>query len=264
MWKKVLFLHDFSDDTAAGLSWAAHVLLPRNSTLLLVHIVNPILGSETPEKVRLAREELEHIADDLTSIITVETVVTTGEPLEELPRIARSEGCSSAILLVDDPDEAALIVPSLALPQLLFRKGSPYREEERLFRAVTVALDLSPERTDSLIASLRKNLSAEITSLELVHSLPLENPESAPELLLSADAALKELQEELAASFPDVRSTLLTGTPEETLPLHLIQSKASLFVLGLSRHSDLWEIFLGGTAQRLLQQVTLPVLLLPV
>ncbi len=65
MWKKVLFLHDFSDDTAAGLSWAVHALLPRNSTLLLVHIVNPILGSETPEKVRLAREELERIADDL-------------------------------------------------------------------------------------------------------------------------------------------------------------------------------------------------------
>jgi nucleotide-binding universal stress UspA family protein len=262
MWQKVLFHHDFSDEAAARLAWAKKALVAEGGSILLAHVVNPVIGGSTPEKVALAQEELDCLAATAAPL-TVETAVATGDPLEELARIAREGQCTSALVLVDDSDEASLIAPVLALPQLIFLKGTPNREEG-LFDHVSVALDLAPERTDSLLAELKKYLSGRARTLELIHSVPLENPESASELMLAADQALTELREEMAKTFPFVRSTLLTGNPEETLPAHLSRSEASLLVLGLSRHGELWELFLGGTAQRLLGELeNRPLLLLP-
>ncbi len=262
MWRKTLFHHDLSEEATSLVDWAAGRLLAGETTLLLAHIVNPVLGPETPQSVRLAQEELERLAADLLPGVRTEIFVAAGDPLEELPRLARERGCTSALLLLDDADEAALVVPRLALPQLLLWKGRQHDEE--LFRSVAVALDLSPDRTEPLLAALTEGLGGRTDDLELLHSLSPSDPEAAPDLLLSADAALQEIGTELSGTFGSVRTALLTGDPEETLPDHLDRTRPSLLVLGLSRHGDLWELFLGGTAQRLLRRVTVPVLLLPV
>lgn len=262
MWQKVLFHHDLSDEGASWFDWLKRTLVAKDGSILLAHVVNPVIGAATPEKVALAQEELDRLAATAAPL-TVETAVATGDPLEELARIAQEGQCSAALVLVEDSEEASLIAPVLALPQLLFLKRTP-DEKRNLFGHVTVALDLSPERTESLLAKLEKDLAGRTRTLELIHSVPLESPESAAELMLAADQALTELREEMAKTFPFVRSTLLTGNPEETLPAHLSRSEASLLVLGLSRHGELWELFLGGTAQRLLGELeNRPLLLLP-
>ena len=263
MWKKTLFHHDFSEEATARLSWASRRLLSKESTLLLAHIVNPVLGAaETPQKVRLAQEELERLLGDLTPEREGEVFVAAGSPLDELPRLAQERECTSALLLLDDGEEAALIVPSMALPQLILWRGR--EPEEDLFRSVAVALDLSPDRTEPLLRAVREGLAGRAKNLELLHALAPKGPESAPDLHLTADAALQEIGAELTGPFAQVRTALLTGEAEKTLPEHLAQTRPSLLVLGLSRHGELWELFLGGTAKRLLRHVTIPVLLLPV
>lgn len=265
MLRKVLFPTDLSKLSRKTLAWLANTLLQRGSEVILLHVVDPVLGLNIPEVVRETEEELEHLAESLSPLgITGTPFVLAGDERDIIPQIAHSRNCSLAIHVAPSPEEAELMVQHLALPQLVLTGGEAPLERGDLLRHLALAVDLSPERTPHLLEELARFLKEQKPPISLVHVVPLEDAASADEMIQAAEKALDEVKVSAKALGSEVRALLGSGNPDEELPAILRDLDPSLVVVGLSRHGELWELFLGNTAVSMLNRVDCPLLILPV
>lgn len=265
MLTKVLFPTDLSKLSRKTLSWLTDTLLQRGSEVVLLHVVDPVLGLEIPDLVRETEEEMELLAESLSPQgIKGTPLVLAGNERELIPKIAYSRKCSLAIHMAPSPEEAELMIQHLALPQLVLTGFGAPMEGLDLMRHLALAVDLSPERTPRLLKELARFLKGQKVPLSLVHVVPLEDPASADEMILSAERALEEVKLLAAPLGSEIQTLLGSGNPEEELPDILSELAPSLVVVGLSSHGELWELFLGNTAVSTLRRVDVPLLILPV
>lgn len=265
MLRKVLFPTDLSKLSRKTLAWLADTLLQRGSEVILLHVVDPVLGLETPEVVRETEEEMERLAESLSPWgITGTPLVLAGDEREIIPKVAYSRKCSLAVHVAPSAEEAELMVQHLALPQLVLAGRSGPVEGTDLLRHLALTVDLSPERTPRLLEELARFLNGQKPPLSLVHVVHLEDAASADQLVVSAERALEEVKLAAEPLGSEVQALLGSGTPEQELPRIIQDLEPSLVVIGLSRHRELWELFLGSTSISMLRHLTCPILLLPV
>lgn len=264
MLKKVLFPTDLSPLSRQSLAWMADTLLRKGSEVILLHVVDPVLGTDTPLYVREAEEETERLAQSLEPWgIKGIPLVLAGQEREIIPRTAFSRNCTLTIHVAPSRDEAELMVQHLGMPQLILTADTPSAPGANLLRHLALALDLAPERTNRLLEELERFLNGEKPVISLVHVVALEDTLSANGLIVAAEQALEEVSETVRLLAKDVQTTLGSGNPEEELPKIIEGLAPSMLVAGLSRHSELWELLLGNTALSLLRRVRCPLLLLP-
>ena len=255
MLKKVLFPTDLSPLSRRNLAWMADTLLRKGSEVILLHVVDPVLGTDTPRYVREAEEETERLAQSLEPWgIQGIPLVLAGQEREIIPRIAFSRNCTLAIHVAPSREEAELMVQHLGMPQLILTADTPSTAPgENLLRHLALALDLDPERTPRLLEELARFLNGETPAISLVHVVPLEDALSANGLVIAAEQALQEVAERTRPLAKGVQTTLGSGAPEEELPKIIAEMAPSMLVAGLSRHSELWELLLGNTGLSLLR-----------
>lgn len=78
-----------------------------------------------------------------------------------------------------------------------------------------------------------------------------------------AEAALKERAETLKLPADQVRVQVLEGGMLETLVACAKENEADLLVLGSHGHGVVARVLLGSTAQRVINQATVPTLIVP-
>ncbi len=264
MLRKVLFPTNLSPLYNKILAWLTDTVLQRGSEVLLLHVVDPVLGADTPRMVREVEEELTRVADSLKPAgIRGIPIVLAGQEQDIIPRIARSRKCSLAIHVAPSPEEAQLMIQHLAIPQLIVaaRPDTVLRDP---LSDIAIAVDLSPDRTPRLLEKLQRFLNSPCPELSLVHVVPLEDTDSANGMVVTAGEALEEVAIQASSLALKTKTFLGSGTPESELPRIMNARNPSMVVAGLSHHGELWELLIGDTATHLLKRITCPLLLLPV
>ncbi|TVQ29393.1 MAG: universal stress protein [Geminicoccaceae bacterium] len=131
-----------------------------------------------------------------------------------------------------------------------------------MFEKALVAVDLSPAQ-DALLAHLEDLQGWGVQHLVLAHVIPLgyvagagfAQPEEFRGWLEERAAPLRR------AGLLVTTSVSTTGLVADELSSVAALEGASLVVVGSRSHNLLYELFLGGVAQELLRQATLPVLI---
>ncbi|MCF7936440.1 MAG: universal stress protein [Synergistales bacterium] len=266
MLRKVLYCTDLSELSEQGLLWLAEHMSWKETEFVLLHVVDTVAGVETPNYVSEAEDRLAEASRSLRERgIPVRHIVEAGDEAEVARRIAGEHGCTLVSYLVEPGQDKAGFVRKLALPQLLIDVG----EERKLpvsppQHHVVVATDLDPERTETMFAALENALAGTAYSLTLVHAVPLEDPSRAEELITTADEALQTVKESISSWAPEAATRIESGELEETLKQTIEELDPSLLVLGLSLHSELWQLFVGTTAEVVINESRCPMLIIPV
>jgi nucleotide-binding universal stress UspA family protein len=261
---KILYPSDLSPFSQKGLSWVAAKVARKESEIVIAHVVNPAAGYNTPHLVREAEIRLAVMEQSLLPYnLHHDTVALAGEEFETLAEYAQNEGCTLAILLAEPDDDLLAFVHHLAIPQLILKTDGEVLPERDLFEHVVIAVGLFEERTERLLEAARAFLEGKDASVTLLHAVPLDDPGNADLLVQAADAALQTVSDALTPLVKEVRTRLVSGYPEEELPAALKQLEPSLLVLGVSQHSELWEVLVGSVAKALIEETPCHILIVP-
>ena len=90
-------------------------------------------------------------------------------------------------------------------------------------------------------------------SLHLVQVVKQEDP--------NIKAHLKDLQAQAQSSGVETTVTLLTGNIEDSLQKYIVENDISLLVMGIHGNRPIHNLILGHTANHMIKEVTIPVLL---
>ena len=265
MLRRVLHSIDLSPQSQEGAMWILNTVATPRSSLLLVHVVNPEAGLNTPNLVRDAEEHMALLEEALRSTHdNVSSLVLAGDDEESVAEVAHTEKCSLVAHVVSSEDDPLPLVRGIPLPHLLIPRGDDGSlPESPLFAKMVIATDLSPDRTDAMLEALRRVAEGQADQTVLLHAVPLDDPSAAEDLIMAADEALQAVKESLTSWGGTVSTHLVSGDPEEELPAVLEELAPTLLVLGLSRHGEVWGLLVGSTAEVLIGAAKCPVLLLP-
>lgn len=265
MLRRVLHPIDLSPQSREGAKWILNNVATPRTSLLLVHVVNPEAGLNTPSLVRDAEEHMELLEEELRSINeNVRSLVLAGDDEDAVAEVAHTEKCSLVAHVVSSGDDPLPLVRGIPLPHLLIPCGDDGTlPGGDLFARMTIATDLAPERTDAMLEALGRVAEGRAHQTTLLHAVPLDDPSAAEDLIMAADEALQAVKESLTPWAGEVATHLVSGDPEEELPAVLEELAPSLLVLGLSRHGEMWGLLVGSTAEVLIGATKCPVLLIP-
>ena len=266
MLRRILFPMDMSPFSKEALLWLSKRALQRQSDLLVVHVVSPAAGLNTPHLVQETEVALnEFCQKNLPEELFYKVIVATGDPLELIAEYASQEKCTSAVIPIQEDEEIAPLVKQLAIPQLILRPRNGHFPEGDIYNNITVAIDLSPERTDMMLSELRDILQQvdTVPSITLVHGIPLEDAEDSQTLLNAAEGALEIVAQEVSTWNPNTSIHIVSGQPEIELTQWIEETAPSLLVVGLSTQREMWQLILGTTAEALIEGTTCPVLVFP-
>ena len=265
MLRRILHPIDLSPQSLEGAKWILDSLATPRTSLLLVHVVNPEAGLETPGLVRDAEEHMGPLEEELLALHGgISSLVIAGDDEEVLAEVAHREKCSLVAHVIHSEDDPLPLIRPIPLPHLLI----PLRNDGTLpagdlFSRMVVATVLAPDRTDALLESRRRVAEGRTRQTVLLHAVPLDDPGAAEELVMAADEALQAVKESLLPWGGEVTARLVSGDPNEELPAVLEELAPSLLVLGLSRHGEMWGLLVGSTAEALIGAAKSPVLLIP-
>lgn len=265
MFRKLLYPTDLSELSLKGLEWTARNLLQGDSEILIAHVVDPAGGTKTPEITHDAEQYLDRISSELSAKGISNTVfLETGDAAEILPDLAYSSGCSASVLFVPRHEKVTPFVRMIPIPHFIAKCPEGRMPVDNPFGEIVLCTDLSLERTDSMLTQLRPLLEGFEARITLLHSVALEDPQSSEEVFEAASEALEEVRIRVAEWNPFTETVLASGEPEEEILKQCALIGAKLVVVGLSTHGELWNLFIGSTAETIIEHSEAPVMVLPV
>ncbi len=143
-----------------------------------------------------------------------------------------------------------------------------------MIRKILVPVDLGPGTT-AAVAMAQAQAKAFGAAVELLHVAAPEpdfvgygpGPQHERDRLacdLRAErAALTELKSQLAAAGLEVTERMYQGVPEQKIAEEVRRAGADLVVLGLTPHSWLYRMWIGGVGEELYHNPPCPLLFVP-
>jgi nucleotide-binding universal stress UspA family protein len=258
-------------DTEAGEHYALELAQLSGAALT---VTSSGAGPSLPAFIRseLPRDLLDHMREDVENTaraaleafsvrakqtgVTVETVMldlATGDVSREISRLARYFDAT----VLQQPDPAGTESADL-IEAVLFGSGRPvlvvpFRQGPTQFKAVLIAWDEGRPAARAVADALPLLAMAERVEVVTVGDLRGDRSRLSSHLVRHlARHGIEAQMTSLANDQGSVASALLS---------HAADVKADLIVMGGYGHSRLREIVLGGTTRRILQTMTIPVLM---
>ncbi|MDM8525151.1 universal stress protein [Desulfococcaceae bacterium HSG8] len=295
--QNIICATDFSEFSRKVMNCGVGLAMKFNARLLVFHAVcfprDQIYGtvsserSKEHEKMTLrAHEKIRELMGEYS--LNWEPVVTFGEPVEEVDRIAREQGADLVVaasheltgwkrLLLGTVVER--LARTLSCPLLVVRSVEESdilpREEKTAaleFRRIVAGCDLTSTPALRYAADLAQEFHAELHLLHTVES-PVDE-----ELMDSAQASYGEIQQRMqdrlhqqltelvppeAAENCELKTRLLPGIPGEKLSSYAAENHADLIVVGVRPRSVLKKILIGSTTEAVLRNAPCPVMVVP-
>ncbi|HEX3526462.1 MAG TPA: universal stress protein [Thermoanaerobaculia bacterium] len=285
----ILVATDFSDTAAVAVDWAAELARQQEAHIELVHAVTmpptqpgfvPVGPQLSEEVQQAALDRLRQTAATLTGRgIAVEIWLGVGTPaqviLERAGKVAPeiialgTRGLSGLkhVLL---GSTAQRVVQGASCPVLSVHPGDLGRH--RVIRSILVPTDFSDDAERAIHAALRILAPLEEEArLTLIHAfnLPIEYTAYGPiptsihflrDTGLDAERRLQEAVEGLAREGLTVDWVAREGDPAAVVAQEAEARGVDLIAMGTHGRSGLAHLFLGSTAERVVQHSPCPVL----
>ena len=278
MFEKVLFPTDFSEVSMHTLRECIPQLFGIGAKkLYLVHIVDiTATDIEAVELMKIDEEELNRIADEIRAKgIDVEPVVKIGIPSLEIAEIAQENNVD--LVLVPSKGEnilrqmllgstASNLVRATKKPVLLVKYEWDEEEEKikclsncrEIFKRPIVALDFS--ECSEKVLNVVKKFEELIEGIVLIHVVDYGGAEELEKNIENAKAKLGEFGKLFKAP---VKNEVLTGIASRSILGIALAKDSSIIVMGKKGRSVIKDLLLGSTAERVVRDSKLPVLLVP-
>ena len=278
MFEKVLFPTDFSEVSMHALRECIPQLFGVGAKkLYLVHIVDiTATDIEAVELMKIDEEELNRIADEIRAKgIDVEPVVKIGIPSLEIAEIAQENNVD--LVLVPSKGEnilrqmllgstASNLVRATKKPVLLVKYEWDEEEEKikclsdcrEIFKRPIVALDFS--ECSEKVLNVVKKFEELIEGITLIHVVDYGRAEELERNIENAKAKLGEFGKLFKAP---VKNEVLTGIASRSILGIALAKDSSIIVMGKKGRSIIKDLLLGSTAERVVRDSKLPVLLVP-
>jgi len=289
--QKILTTTDFSDDSRAGVRYAAALAERLNADVALLHVVEPrswmdrLEARKDSELVALAQAQLAKVAKrEVGGDATVTSSVRTGKPFHEITTAAR-EGTADLIVIathgytgverillgstaervVRHAPCPVLVVPTRELPKRA-GKAPPFQ-----LKKILVPIDFSNLSKDALpyAVFLAGRFDAEVILLHVVE--PFAPPAElgyAPSTAKEAEAAsqqcaaeqLARVRQQTLTPNMSVQTLVRSGAPFHEICCAAKALGADLIVLTTHGYTGLKHVWLGSTAERVVRHAPCPVL----
>jgi nucleotide-binding universal stress UspA family protein len=293
MFAKIMCPIDFSEHSQRALRFAALLARSFGAQMTLLHVNDPLLVAaaafvpdQRPEedtKAELHRLLNEAVAGDQTPVPDVTTLVTEGEPSEEIVKAADEHGIDLIVmgthglggyrkLLIGSTTERVLrrtFVPVAAVPLA----ESTFSLEDSLRPGagpVVAAVDFSEpsHHAARVAADVATTLELQLLLLHVLkprRTLLTWRGQAAVHDKTRMTGARRQL-EELASSLGVMTATqilVVTGHPADDIASAAIQRKASLITMGLRGEGGLFAPSPGSIAYHTLGLAPMPILAVP-
>ena len=293
MFAKIMCPIDFSEHSQRALRFAALLARSFGSQITLLHVNDPLLVAaaafvpdQRPEedtKTELHRLLNEAVAGDQTSVPDMTTLVTEGEPSEEIVKTADEHGIDLIVMgthglggyrkiLIGSTTERVLrrtFIPVAAVPLA----ESTFSLEESLCPgagSVVAAVDFTePSRQAARVAAdVATKLELSLLLLHVLKPLRmlLKWREQAAVHDKTRMAQARQQLEEFAVSLgltTAAQTLVVTGHPADDIASAAIQRKASLITMGLRGAGGLFAPSPGSIAYHTLGLAPMPILAVP-
>ncbi|MBO8175478.1 MAG: universal stress protein [Thermococcus sp.] len=278
MFEKILFPTDFSEVSLHALRNCVPKFFELGAKkLYLVHIVDiTATDIEALELMKIDEEQLNNLADELRGRgIEVEPIVKLGIPSLEIAEIAKEKNVD----LIISPSKGENILRQMFLgstasnlvratkkPVLLIRYEWDEEEKrikclsdcEKIFDKPLVALDFSP-CSIRIMEAVRK-FEELVKEGILLHVVDYGKAEELEENIAKAKQNLEKYVK--IVKFP-VETEVVAGVASQGIIGLSIAKGATLIVMGKKGRSIIKDLLLGSTAERVIRDSKLPVLLVP-
>lgn len=290
--RKIVVATDFSDTATAGVGWAVEIARAHDAHLTLVHAVDlapprpDYLPADADYGARLqeaARERLETAAAgiDSSGIQQVHTRLLVGQPVEAILEVVDEIQAELVVLGTRGlsglkhlllGSTAERVVQHARCPVLTAHAG---HGAPRKISSILVPTDFDGNAMQAAEAArdlLRPHLG-EGARLVLLHAyhLPIEytaygtvpiSPAFLEEARLRAQADLDEQAARVRSEGLEVETVAVAGYPVESIVAAAEDQGADLIAMGTAGRTGAAHLFLGSTAERVVQRAPCPVLTL--
>jgi nucleotide-binding universal stress UspA family protein len=290
--RKIVVATDFSEAAAAGVGWAVEIARAHGAHLTLVHAIDlapprpdylPAEGGYGARLQEAARERLEAAAAgiDASGIEQVHTRLLAGQPVESILEVVDEIQAELVVLGTRGlsglkhlllGSTAARVVQHARCPVLTAHGG---HGAPRQISTILVPTDfdgnamLAAEAARDLLRP-RLGEGARLVLLHAYH-LPVEytaygtvpiSPAFLEEARMRAQADLEEQAARVRSEGLEVETVAVAGYPVESILAAAEGQGADLIAMGTAGRTGAAHLFLGSTAERVVQRAPCPVLTL--
>jgi nucleotide-binding universal stress UspA family protein len=281
MWKKILVPIDGSDLAELALPYARELAGAFNSELVLLYVSEPA----DEEHLHMHQLYLERLAVQMKKQLKrVSPVVISGKPAEEIVKytekndirliIMASHG-SSGIIPWATGGIADKVIDATGVPLLLIKATKPRRKvkEKHLISRILLPLDGSEagEAAITRVKELKSRLEAEVILLEVVpkgrHLRTVGGldyilyPEPEIETFKAeAKTYLDKVYKRLQRGKGELKVEIRSGEVAKEILNYAKKKRASLIAISTHGHSGMTKWVFGSTAQKVMQDSPIPVL----
>jgi len=275
--------YDFTNESAAGLRFAAALSRATGSPLSVVHVhptsfrerdvATPGVADEPSEKERVVVKGVEDALRERARAACgneVDTALLRGEPIAELLAFAKEREGTLVVgyrprtdLHLTGPHLRRFLaeaeVPVIAVPA--GERGAP----KRILACTSFAH--GDEKVELLAAQIAGSSGAELHLLQAVPGA-VSHPNQAGDQV-EDDAAGKRAAEERMASLKEAVPSLnaqlhrRSGDPNEVIARYAARAEVDLIMVGIRKRSAIERAILGSVVTRLLRDGTTPVFAVP-
>ncbi len=276
MFGKILYPTDFSEVSLHALRNCLPKLASLGAKeLYLIHVIDITIAEfEAFELEEVYRERLEKVAEELREGgIRVNAVVRIGIPSIEIAEVAEEENID--LIVIPSVGEnfwrvmflgstASNLARATKKPVLILKY---LKKEEKfelpidcseIFKRPLIALDFS--NCSIKVLKVAKQFEELVEKGILVHSIDYGRADELERNVEAAKMNLEKSAKGLKASF---ETEVLVGSASQAIIGTAISKGATLIVIGKKGRSFLKDLILGSTAERVMRDSKLPVLLVP-
>ncbi|MDA1348971.1 MAG: universal stress protein [Chloroflexi bacterium] len=282
MFKKVLVPLDRSELASEILPYVSWLAGRLQAKVVLMSSISPSRGSETSEAD--VKSELDRVGDALANLgVRSESVVTKGDPAEEILRVAQLEGCDIIAMSTHGRSSLGRGVMGSVTDQVVRRSPIPtlalssqHHEDvkhSRPLAKIVLSLDGTPraEKAVPYVEELAKSLALDVLLVRVIDTGGpyvglLEDTRFIkvdPEIKAEATAYIREVARKMTAQGLNVEWKILEGTPTESILRLVRETPDDLMVLASRGHAGLTRLLEGSVAETVVRGSGRPVLVLP-
>ncbi len=280
MFEKILFPTDFSEVSLYTLRKCIPELFEMGAKkLYLLHVVDiTATDIQAIELAKIDEEEVRKLAEELRAKgIDTEPVVKLGIPSMEIEELAREQDIdltvipskgeniwrqmflgSTASNLARTTKKPVLLVKCDVVEENGRRKIQFSVPPDRIFERPLIALDFS-KCSDNIIKAVKEFEELPVSGI-LLHSIDYGSVDELEENIKKAKDTLDRYSSMLSFN---VEKEILTGSASKAIIGVGLSRNATLIVMGKKGRNVLADLLLGSTAERVIRDSKLPVLLVP-
>ncbi|WP_461865644.1 universal stress protein [Thermococcus sp.] len=276
MFEKILFPTDFSEVSLYALRECIPKLFEKGAKkLYLLHVVDiTATDIQAIELAKIDEEEVRKLAEELRAKgIDVEPVVKLGIPSMEIEELAREKNIDLTVIPSKGENiwrqmflgsTASNLARTTKKPVLLVKCDIMDGEVRfsvppaRLFEKPLIALDFS-KCSDNIIKTVKKFEELPVSGI-LLHSVDYGRVDELEGNIKKAKDTLDKYSKMLPF---EVEREIMIGLASKAILGVSLTKNATLIVMGKKGRNVLADLLLGSTAERVIRDSKLPVLLVP-